>query len=200
MRQVKKINLIRRVKEISNKKSLSHIGSNLTAVGIIDNIYKQMQDGDIFVLSAGHMGLALYCVIEKYYGIDAYGLYDKNGTHPTRDINDKIHVTSGSLGMGLGIASGMAMANKNINVYCLISDGEMFEGSIYECSTFVNKYNIENLKIYMNYNGLSAYDTINKGQVAVVKKMFGKNLKICKTDVKKFGFKGLDAHYEKRIF
>ena len=50
----------------------------------------------------------------------------KHGTHPHRDLEDKIYCSTGSLGMGIGIAVGMALADRSKNVYCLISDGESF--------------------------------------------------------------------------
>ena len=63
------INLITRILAISYKNTLSHLGSYFSSVDIIDQIYSQKEEDDIFILSAGHCATALYVVIEKYYGI-----------------------------------------------------------------------------------------------------------------------------------
>ena len=134
-----------RIIEISKKHHLSHLGSSLTSCDIIDEIYRVKKENEPFILSCGHSGLGLYCVLEKHYGFDAEKLYLKHGTHPHRDLGDKICCSTGSLGMGLGIAVGMALADRSKNVYCLISDGEMYEGSIYEAANVIKKYNVTNL-------------------------------------------------------
>ena len=83
--------LQKRILDISYKHKLSHLSSNLTAVGIIDEIYCLRKDNDPFILSSGHAGLALYVVLEKYYGLDAEKLFKKHGVHPNRDIKDKLY-------------------------------------------------------------------------------------------------------------
>ena len=83
--------LERRIIDISYKLKLSHISSCLMAVGIIDEIYKVKAKDDIFILSNGHAGLALYTILEKYEGHNAEKLTLKHGTHPNRDLKDGIH-------------------------------------------------------------------------------------------------------------
>lgn len=152
--------LERRILDISYKYQLSHIGSCLTAVSIIDEIYQRKQLEDKFVLSCGHAGVALYVVLEKYsmHCITADELYENHGVHPNKD--EHIDCSTGSLGQGLPIALGMALADRSRNVYCLISDGECSEGSIYEALNVKEKYSISNLIIYMNWNEYGAYDKI----------------------------------------
>ena len=150
--------LEKRILELSFKHELSHIGSCLTSVGILDGIYSLKEDDEKCVLSCGHAGLALYVVLEKYFGIDAEMLLKKHGVHPNRDLEYKIDCSTGSLGQGLPIALGMAIADRSKNVYCLISDGEAAEGSIYEALNTRSKYEIDNLIIYCNVNDYSAYD------------------------------------------
>lgn len=154
-----------RILEISYKHKLSHLSSNLTAVNIIDEIYCIKKDNDPFVLSSGHAGLALYVILEKYYGIDAEKLHKKHGVHPNRDVEDKIFYSTGSLGCGLPAAIGMALANRKRNVYCLISDGEIFEGSIYESFNIIVKEKIKNLNIFLNLNGYSALAELDKDRI-----------------------------------
>ena len=183
-----------RIIEISKKHHLSHLGSNLTAVGIIDEIYGIKKDDDPFILSCGHAGLALYVVLEKYYGFDAEKLYLKHGTHPHRDTKDKIYFSTGSLGMGIGAAVGMALADRSKNVYCLISDGEAFEGIVYECANIIRKYKVSNLKVYLNWNGLSAYDMVPLWMLKNIKQLMPK-IQIRVTNVEDYGLNGLSAHY-----
>ncbi len=183
-----------RIIEISKKHHLSHLGSNLTSLNIIDEIYKLKGEDEPFILSCGHSGLALYVVLEKYYGFDAEKLYLKHGTHPHRDLDDKIYCSTGSLGMGMGIATGMALSDRSRNVYCLISDGESFEGSIYEAANVIRKYKITNLKVWCNWNGMSAYRYIPSWMLKNIK-MIMPDIQIRNTNVEDYGLKGLSAHY-----
>ena len=192
-------NLEKRILGISFKHKLSHLSSNLSSVNIIDEIYSIKKEDELFVLSNGHAGLALYVVLEKYYKINAEQLHEKHGVHPNRDLENKIFYSSGSLGCGLPAACGMALANRDRNVYCLISDGEMFEGSIYETLNIVNKYKINNLKIYINVNGYSALAVFDKYEIVQKIKNLYSNIEVRLTDYvyNKFPFvKGLAGHYD----
>lgn len=152
--------LHRRVLDISFRRKLGHLSSNLTAVDIIDEIYRTKRPQDLFCLSAGHAGLALYVNLEKHEGKDAEALYAKHKTHPHRDVADGIHVSAGSLGCGITIALGMAMADRSRDVYCLISDGESWEGSVTEVTHLWHKYMVNNLKLYVNVNGYSCIEQV----------------------------------------
>jgi transketolase len=187
--------MINRILDISKKHHLSHLGSNLTALGIIDEIYRIKKEDESFILSCGHAGLALYTVLEKYYGFDAEKLYLKHGTHPHRDLDDKIYCSTGSLGMGLGIAVGIALADRTKDVYCLISDGESYEGIVWECANVIRKYKIENLKLYINFNGLSAYDTVPGWMLLNICTIFP-GINVRHTYVEDYGLTGLSAHYK----
>lgn len=165
--------LKRRILEISNKYQLSHIGSCLTAVDIIDEIFQLKKPDEKFVLSSGHAGLALYVVLEKYLKKDAEKIWLHHGVHPDRCRDCGIDCSSGSLGHGLPIAVGMALGegyrefDSSIglgvkkDVYCLISDGECTEGSIQEALRIAAEQKLTNLKVYLNYNGWGAYRKIN---------------------------------------
>jgi len=190
--------LEKRILEISYKNKLSHLSSNLTAVGIIDEIYCIRKYNDPFVLSSGHAGLALYVVLEKYYGLDAEQLYLKHGVHPNRDLNDKIYYSTGSLGCGLPAAIGMALSNRNRTIYCLISDGESFEGSIYESLNIIHQQNIKNLNLFVNLNGYSALEKLNLLRINDIMKMLMPKIEIRPTYhiQNKFPFlNGIKGHY-----
>lgn len=184
-----------RILEISRKHKLSHLGSCLTSVDIIDHIYSIKRPGEKFILSNGHAALALYVILEKYECKDAEALYEKHGTHPTRNEEDGIYCTTGSLGMGLGIAVGMALANRDKDVYCLMSDGEIFEGSVYEAANLIEKFSIKNLHVFVNWNGWSAYEKLTVDQMIRAKQLLPRAT-FFMTDVRDYGFEGLEAHYQ----
>lgn len=210
-----------RILELSYSSNFSHIGSCLSAVDLIDAVYKTKKTQEKFILSNGHAGIALYAILEKNKLIKSKQITANLNIHPDRNLNLGIHVSSGSLGQGLPIALGIALTDKKANVYCMISDGECMEGSIWETLRLVSDKKINNLKIILNSNGWGAYDPINtsilikrlKGFGLEIIKVNGHNIKeICKalttkttkqpiaiiaqTSVEQLPFlKGQDAHY-----
>jgi transketolase len=153
--------LTRRLIDITYQERLCHLSSTLSALPIIEEIYSKRKDDEVFILSNGHAGLALYVVLEKYYGVDPVAMLHKHGIHPGRDLENHLYCSTGSLGSGLPIAVGHALATPNKNVYCMISDGEAAEGSIWEALRFINDNKIDNLHVYANLNGMGAYDMID---------------------------------------
>lgn len=153
--------LHKRILEISHKNKLSHIGSCLSTVDALDQIYSIKKPHEPFILSNGHAALALYCVLEKYEGRNAEELFKKHGVHPNRDMENGIWASSGSLGHGLGIAVGYALADRSRTVYVTISDGECAEGSIWEALRIASDYRLENLRVACIGNGYSAYNTVD---------------------------------------
>lgn len=169
-----------RILELSYSSNFSHIGSCLSAVDLIDVIYKTKKIHEKFILSNGHAGIAFYVILEKNGLIKNKKITEKLNIHPDRNLDLGIHVSSGSLGQGLPIALGMAFANKKENIYCMISDGECAEGSIWETFRLVSDKKINNLKIIINANGWGAYDQINIS--LLIKKIKGFGLKIIKVN------------------
>lgn len=153
--------LEKRVIDISYKKKLSHIGSCLIAVNIIDTIFQVKTNRQPFILSNGHAGLALYVVLEKYGFGNAEEMFDKHGVHPNRDLEHGIIASSGSLGHGIGIAVGMALADSSRPVYVLLSDGECAEGSVWEALCIAGNLRLENLRVAVVANGWSAYGKVD---------------------------------------
>lgn len=212
----------KRILEVSSRRKLSHLGSCLSSVDLIDAIYKVKEKNEKFVLSNGHTGIALYVILEKNGLIKNPDLINKLNVHPDKNLKIGISVSTGSLGQGLPIALGMAFANKNKNVYCLISDGECTEGSIWETLRISTEKKISNLKIVLNANGWGAYDPINVNNLVKKLSSFGYEIKringhnmprlietlrsisvkdkptiiFADTTTDQFPFlKGLDAHY-----
>jgi len=202
-----------------NRAHTSHIGSCLSSIDIIDAVYSIKKRQENFILSNGHAAASLYIILEKYGYLKNPDL-SKLNAHPDRNPDKGIDVSTGSLGQGLPIAVGMALANKDKNVYCLISDGECAEGSIWESLRIVHDLKICNLKIIVSSNGWGAYDPISDKHL--IKRFKGFDLDLIKIDGHKpqeiikalkmkvnkptvifaktsseqFGFlKGLDAHY-----
>jgi len=210
----------RRILEISYRGGLSHLGSCLSVIDIIAAIYRVKRADDVFILSSGHAGVAWYAVLEKH-GFLTTAEIRKLSVHPDRDIRRGISLSTGSLGHGLPIALGMAIANKKKTIYCVISDGECAEGSIWEALRIGIEQKTHNLKIVINANGWGAYSAISlpflfrriKGfgyRVSVVNghdiKALSSALKLrhsgqpamifARTRVEQYPFlKGLDAHY-----
>ena len=190
------INLKKRILEIAYKNKLSHLGSYLSSVGIIDEIYKTKNHDDIFILSSGHASLALYVTLEKYEDKNAEELFLKHGGHPHLNEDDGIYCSTGNLGLGITVAVGRALANKNRKVYVLISDGECAEGSIWESLRFIKENNLSNIEVYVNINGYAAYDKVDIKYLTDRLKVFLPPINIRYTSVNQYPFlKGLNAHY-----
>lgn len=190
------MNIKKRILEIAHKHKLSHLGSHFSSVDIIDEIYALMDANDIFILSSGHAALALYVILEKYKGLDAETLFLKHGGHPHRDEKDFIHCSTGSLGLGITIAVGRALANPNRKVYVLLSDGECAEGSVWEALKSIVEHDIKNIEVHVNINGYAAYKTVNIDYLSSRLKAFLPNIKLHYTSVEQFSFlRGLNAHY-----
>lgn len=188
--------LERRVVDISFKEKIGHLSSNLNAVNIINEIYQTKNKEDLFILSSGHAALAWYVVLEKYERQDAEELFRRIGVHPHRDVSSGIEVSTGSLGMGITVAVGYALADSTRNVYCLLSDGECGEGSVWEALRFIYERNLKNIKIYVNINGMIAYDLIDRDYISTRLKSFLPEINIRHTQPPNWSFaKDVLTHY-----
>lgn len=188
--------LKRRILEISYEHKLSHLCSCLNVLPTIYNIFKKKREADKFILSNGHSALAYYVVLEHFFDIDAVRLLETHGIHPVRDLENKIDVSTGSLGLGLPIAVGYAMACPSNDVYCIISDGECAEGSIWESLMFANRETLTNLHVYCIVNGQSAYQTIDSNLLIKQLRAFLPSIHIVnESSVLTKDVKGLLSHY-----
>lgn len=189
-----------RILDISYRHRLSHLGSCLTSLTPLIDIFENMVlDRDKFVLSSGHAGLAYYVILEYLGYGNAEDMLAKAGIHPDRYLNEigvPIHCSTGSLGQGLPIAVGMAIANPDIDVYCLISDGECAEGSIWEALKIASDLDIKNLSISVNINGFSAYSEIDRQGLVDRIGQFNGWVNIYNTDMSDYPFlEGIEGHY-----
>lgn len=154
------------------KKGRGHIGSAFSMIEILRVLYEKIlksnkKKRDRFILSKGHGCLALYAILfdqgilKKKY-LNEFGTMNSIlGGHPEHMVPG-IEFSTGALGHGFPIASGVAKALKlkksNELVYCLLGDGEINEGSIWETALSVNKHNLNNLITMIDYNKMQSYD------------------------------------------
>lgn len=163
--------LVRRMVELDYKYKNNHLASALSALPVIKKIYDTMRPEDVFVLSKGHACLALYVVLEsKGYSPDFSKI------HPDMDIKNGISCTTGSLGHGLPMATGMAWAKKLKNekgdVYVLMGDGECQEGTTWESLLTIERFNLSNLMVYVDYNEYQAIERLVNGALNHIKTDF----------------------------
>ncbi len=177
-----------------------HIGGDMSVMEILVELYfNQMNispenykspDRDRFILSKGHSVESLYAVLaaKGFFLMDEVkGEFNKLGSkyigHPTNKVNG-IEMNTGSLGHGLPICVGMALAgkmdNKDYRVYTVMGDGEMAEGSIYEALMAGAHYKLDNLCAVIDRNGLqisgSTEDVMAHGDLVNKIKGFGWNV------------------------
>lgn len=153
---------------LKSKKS-GHIGPAMSLVEIIRVIYDNYikKDKSRFILSKGHGCLALYAVLYDKGFITKNDLLHAGkfnsilGGHPEHDKIKGVEISSGSLGHGLPIAVGMAIASKikkiKQNFFVICGDGEINEGSIWESLLSAAKHKLDNLILLIDYNKFQSY-------------------------------------------
>ena len=137
------------------KKGEAHLGGSFSFIEILVSLFeKVLKKNDKFILSKSHASYPLCILLKKK------GLKPKLSTHLEIDEKNGINCTTGSLGHGLPIATGMAFARKKLkkkgNIYVLISDGECQEGTTWESLLIAAKHKLDNLIIIVDYNKIQA--------------------------------------------
>jgi transketolase len=134
-----------------------HIGSALSCVDIIWDIYNKMGKNDLFVFSKASGACALYVVLAEkgYFLKNKVAYYLKKFPLASHKVPGVI-CDSGSLGHGLPQAIGLALADRKRKVWCLMSDAECQEGSTYESLLFKKQHKLDNLIIYVDWNSWQA--------------------------------------------
>jgi transketolase len=165
--------LRRRVLEVSQKAGVGHIASALSICDILSALFggtlqgigSRDPDRDRFILSKGHAALALYCALEhlgvlmpaelETYCSDGGRL----GAHPEHGLPG-VEVTTGSLGMGLSVGTGIALSARlrgsRARTYVLVSDAECNEGSVWEAVMFAAHHRLSSLTAVVDANGFQA--------------------------------------------
>ena len=190
--QLKKRTTVHELKKIANdlrKKVVTmiyeaksgHPGGSLSAADYIAAVYfreirvdpqnPKWEDRDRFVLSKGHVCPVLYAALAKR------GFFDEELIHTLRQegsflqghpsmVCPGIDIPTGSLGQGLACAVGMAIAGKrdgkNYRVFAVLGDGECQEGEIWEAAQTANKYELDNLVVFVDNNNLQIDGTTDE--------------------------------------
>ncbi len=160
----------RKMLEAAVKSGRGHLGGAFSCVEILMAVHDHMGPEDSFVLSKGHAGIALYSLL-----FEKIGNFCTDGSllaeHPSSLIPG-ISLTTGSLGHGIGLAAGIALAKKlnfeKGRVYVLVGDGECMEGSVYEAMMFASIQKLTNLTVIIDNNNVMSTQNlpmINYGNI-----------------------------------
>lgn len=151
-----------------------HTGGSLSATDIVSALYfyemrhdpgnPEWAERDRFILSKGHAAPLLYAALASsgYFDKKLLGTLRKIGSplqgHPCSKKLPGVEISTGSLGQGLSIANGIALGikldKKSSRVYCLLGDGEIQEGQIWEAAMSAAHYKLDNLCAIIDNNGL----------------------------------------------
>lgn len=162
------------VVEMTTAAGSGHPGGSLSSADLLATLYFRimnidpadpyMEDRDRFVLSKGHAAPILYATLAErgYFPTDELKTLRQLGSrlqgHPAYREVPGVEVTTGSLGQGLSMACGMALAgkmdSKDYRVYCLMGDGELQEGQNWEAAMFAHRYGLNNLIGFVDRNRL----------------------------------------------
>jgi len=175
-----------------------HPGGSLSAADIVAALYFGVmrhkpdnpgwRERDRFILSKGHAGPVLYVALAEagYFGREHLSTLRKLGSilqgHPDSRKTPGVEVSTGSLGQGLSIANGIALAllsdgYTEQRVWCLLGDGELQEGQVWEAAMFAAHHGLYNVVAIIDHNGLqidgACSDVMDLGEVAQKFAAFG---------------------------
>ena len=172
----------RRILDISQQVSALHIAPAFSCTEITDVLYNALmrREGsgeyrDVFLMSKGHGCMSQYVVLEEQgilsrQDLDAYCKPEgRLGAHPDYETPG-IAASTGSLGHGLGMATGQAYAeklkNSDVIIYCVLSDGEFQEGSTWEAMMMAANLKLDNLVAFMDFNDFGGLERMSDGHPA----------------------------------
>jgi transketolase len=165
---------------MTNRGNSSHVGSALSIADILGVLYSgamnvnpqvpNWPERDRFILSKGHAGAGVYAALAEsgFFSTERLLTHYQNGStlsgHVSHKGNPGVEFSTGSLGHGLSVATGMALAilkrKHESRVFCLMSDGECDEGSIWEAAMFAAHHKVNNLVAIIDYNKIQSLATI----------------------------------------
>lgn len=169
------------IEEVYSGKS-GHPGGSLSIADIMTVLYfyemnvepqnPKDENRDRLVLSKGHCAPALYSTLANrgFFDVEELQTLRKIESrlqgHPDMNKIPGVDMTTGSLGQGLSAANGMAIAGKldkkDYRVYCIMGDGEIEEGQVWEAAMASNKYKLDNLCVIVDNNNLQIDGTIEE--------------------------------------
>lgn len=184
--------------EMTHVSGGSHIGAVLSVADIMAVLYADVlryrpdepkwKDRDRFVLSKGHAGAALYIALAEcgFFPVEELMTYYQNDSRLSGHVSHMVpgvDVSTGSLGHGIGVAVGMAVAAKQDGkahrVFAVLGDGECNEGSVWESAQAAAAYGLDNLVVIVDHNHMQSLDycerTLYSGALADKWRSFGWN-------------------------
>ena len=185
--------------EMTHMSHGSHIGAVLSVADIMAVLYADIlryrpaepkwEGRDRFVLSKGHTGAALYIALAEcgFFPVEELKTYYQNGSRLSGHVSHKVpgvDLSTGSLGHGIGVAVGMAIAakqdRKTHRVFTVLGDGECNEGSVWEAAQAAANFGLNNLVAIVDHNHMQSLDycerTLNSGPLAEKWRAFGWNV------------------------
>lgn len=167
---------------MTNMGGSSHIGSVLSMADILAVLYGQILkvdpknpkwiDRDRFILSKGHAGAGVYAVLAErgFFPVEWLKTHYQNGSLLSGHVSHKglpgVELSTGSLGHGLSVGTGMAYGAKldrlKHRVFVLLSDGECDEGSNWEAILFASHHRLDNLVVIVDYNKIQSLKSVSE--------------------------------------
>jgi|TARA_R110000796_G_scaffold149895_2_gene266706 transketolase len=158
--------------EIKTRDGIGHLHSSLSCVDILVSLFYDDRtnfnhEKDIVLFGKAHGSPSIYPILAdlEYFPKEELDKYCRPGgilrLHSDASIPG-CHFVGGSLGNGIGYASGLALANRDKNYYIIMGDSELYEGSVWESLIFISHHNLTNLKIIVDRNGLGTIGETEK--------------------------------------
>ena len=184
---------------MANRAGTSHVGSCLSCADILAVLYGEVmryrpqepdwKDRDRSILSKGHAGSALYATLAEvgFFPVEKLDTHCRSGSRLLGHVSHKVpgvEASTGSLGHGLSIGCGMAIANPKSRVFVLLSDGDLNEGSTWEAIMFAGQRKLHNLTAIVDWNRLQAMG--KSGRIMDMKSVSRK--------VEQFGWRARDVN------
>jgi len=162
--------------DMTSRGGTAHIASIYSMADIIAVLYGEvmrhdpknpgMPDRDRFVLSKGHAGAGVYAALAEcgYFPVEDLEEHCQNGSRFSGHVSHKgvpgVEISTGSLGQGMPMALGMALAAKLNHqphrVYCVIGDGECDEGAVWESALIANQFGLDNFIVTIDFNKIQS--------------------------------------------
>ena len=171
----------RRIVRAVGRAKAGHLGGPLSAVDVLTALYggvlrvrpdePDWPERDRFVLSKGHASIGLYAVLALagYFPVEELDTFDALGTrlqgHPDMTRLPALDMSTGSLGLGISAAVGMALGAKrqerDIRVFAMVGDGECQEGQVWEAAIFAAREGLDGLVAIVDVNGLQQFGWVD---------------------------------------
>ncbi len=171
----------RRIVAAVGRAKAGHLGGPLSAVDVLTVLYggilrvrpdePDWPHRDRFVLSKGHASIGLYAVLALagYFPVEELDTFDELGTrlqgHPDMTRLPALDMSTGSLGLGLSAAVGMALGVKrqgrDVRVFAMLGDGECQEGQVWEAAIFAAREGLDGLVVIVDVNGLQQFGWVD---------------------------------------